>query len=123
MHTIFLRMVHEGLTMASPWPDDIVLGVKCIPECVLKASLDYPMLCKNQLNKSGLSIDIISQPHCYICTCRGIVYFICWRQMLGVLEWSWAAVLSGFLKWNPGGKVWSGINTFLKYKETFRHGY
>ena len=46
--------------MASRWPDDIVLGVKCIPECVLKASRDYPMLCKYQLNKSVLSIDIIS---------------------------------------------------------------
>ena len=44
--------------MASRWPDEIVLGVKCITECVPKASRDYPMLCKNQLNKCGLSIDI-----------------------------------------------------------------
>ena len=33
--------------------------------------------------------------------------------MHGVLEWSWAAVLSGFLKWNPGGNVWSGINLYV----------
>ena len=46
--------------MASRWPDDIVLGVKCIPECVPMASCDCLMLCKNQLNKCGLSIDIIS---------------------------------------------------------------
>ena len=26
------------LTMASRWPDDIVLSVKCIPDCVPKAS-------------------------------------------------------------------------------------
>ena len=45
--------------MASRWPDDIVLGVKCTPECVPKSSRDYPMLYKNQLSKLGLSIDIL----------------------------------------------------------------
>ena len=47
------RRLHDGLTTSC-------LGVKCIPECVPKASHDYPMLCKNQLNKCGFSIDIIS---------------------------------------------------------------
>ena len=37
-HTMLLRMLHEGLTMASRWPDDIVLSAKCIPDCVPKAS-------------------------------------------------------------------------------------
>ena len=46
--------------MASRLPGDIMLAVKCIPECVPKASRDYPMLCKNQFNKCGLSVDILS---------------------------------------------------------------
>ena len=50
----------KGLKMASRRPHDIVLGVKYIPEWFPMASRDYPMLCKNQLIKCGLSIDIIS---------------------------------------------------------------
>ena len=58
LHTMLLRMVHEGLAMASLWLDDIVLGVNVFSlECVPKAS---PNVMKNQLNKFGLSIDIIS---------------------------------------------------------------
>ena len=38
------RMVHEGFTMASRH-----CGVKCISECVPKASRDFLILCKNHV--------------------------------------------------------------------------
>ena len=67
------------------------LGVKCTPECVPKASRDYPMLCKNQLNTFGLTIIVQTQLVIYV-SCKGIVYFMLGSR-LGVLAWSWAAVL------------------------------
>ena len=40
--------------MASEWPDDIVLSVKCIPDCVPKASRDYSFYVKS-------IVDLITQ--------------------------------------------------------------
>ena len=84
--------------MASRWPGDIVLGVKCIPECVPKALRDNPMLCKTQLSKCGLSIDIISHVLTTVSYNMYMVGALCtlWVWDKG-LE-SWVAVLEWILE-------------------------